>query len=205
MVRLYCLTRIYKIEPNKYYNGEKVIPYPDGSDENLFTGIKEGLTAAHILELNFSRYYELTEISIGYEFVNDRKVFVMHFYRDDTRLCVIRMIRGAVRFHKPTRNALDLTISTSTLFGKVDLDLFMRIRWRGAVRFHQTTRNALDLTISTSTLFCGKVDLDLFMRIRWVKPSPTGPNIIDKTEEKRYREFAEERKNEEISNYYRGL
>uniref|UniRef100_A0A914PA53 Uncharacterized protein n=1 Tax=Panagrolaimus davidi TaxID=227884 RepID=A0A914PA53_9BILA len=92
MVRLYCLTRIYKIEPSKYYYGEKVIPYPDGADENLHTGIKEEMTETYISKLHFSQYYEFTEISIGYKLVNDRKVFVMHFYQDDTRLCVIRMI-----------------------------------------------------------------------------------------------------------------
>uniref|UniRef100_A0AC34GWG3 Uncharacterized protein n=1 Tax=Panagrolaimus sp. ES5 TaxID=591445 RepID=A0AC34GWG3_9BILA len=126
MVRIYCLTCISKIPPRNI----ETTPYENNADETTFIfGVSNDTPKMIQLFFENAKYYQLTEICIGFEKIGNMKRYVMNIFREDTKLYVIPMHRGAVTFTKFSNNVHELYVATSKLFSwKIDFDLLFKIR-----------------------------------------------------------------------------
>uniref|UniRef100_A0AC34GV44 BZIP domain-containing protein n=1 Tax=Panagrolaimus sp. ES5 TaxID=591445 RepID=A0AC34GV44_9BILA len=93
MVRIYCLSSIDKIKiesPETLVNDNVEDYYSTAQWDN------DGISTAEKIRQNFQilESFQLTEISIGYDFINetDEKVYLMFIFRQDIGLLVIKMV-----------------------------------------------------------------------------------------------------------------
>lgn len=92
MVRIYCLTSIFK-EEVFIFNKISGIDY--GNDAGIFPGDNTKAALEKIKNnANAFKSYKLTELSIGYHHFGNEKVYFLLIFRKDSGLFVIKMIVG---------------------------------------------------------------------------------------------------------------